>query len=308
MIAISNLLMFPTAAAGAYYAYENSDAVGKFIVLLLLGGSILTWIIMLDKGMTVSKARKLSENFMRRFNNTNSLVALREEAKHEAAPLARIYSAGIETLMNFKNSADYNPQRYTTILTDPQIDAVRTVLEREVCSQVFSLENRVGVLATLVSVSPLCGLFGTVWGIMIAFCSLAADGRANIGALAPGISGALLTTVVGLIVAIPSVIGYNLIGIGIRKVTVNMDNFTEEFISKLKLEQIALSDEKNQNPPAGNQPAAGGNFNGGNFAQTNQFGINPNGGMRANSGNMTPRAVNNYADNSGNMRDRKSVV
>jgi biopolymer transport protein TolQ len=73
---------------------------------------------------------------------------------------------------------------------------------------------------------------------MMAFTAVAAHGSANIGALAPGVSGALLTTVVGLVVAIPSLIGYNLLTVTIRKITVYMDNFTEEFIAKVKLEQL----------------------------------------------------------------------
>ena len=111
-------------------------------------------------------------------------------------------------------------------------------MEREVSDQILILEEKIGLLATAVSVSPFFGLFGTVWGVMIAFCGVAAKGRADISALAPGVSGALLTTVVGLLVAIPSLIGYNLLTITIRKITVYMDNFVEEFIAKVKLEQL----------------------------------------------------------------------
>ena len=93
-------------------------------------------------------------------------------------------------------------------------------------------------LQTAVSASPFLGLFGTVWGITIAFTNLASQGKADISTLAPGVSGALLTTVIALIVAIPSLVGYNIITAAIRKMTVQLDNFAEEFHSRLKIEQL----------------------------------------------------------------------
>ena len=126
------------------------------------------------------------------------------------------------------------------------------MLEREVSGQIQELETRIGLLATLVSVSPFCGLFGTVWGVMLAFCGIAAAGKSDFTALAPGVAGALLTTVAGLIVAIPSLVGYNLLTATIRNLTVTMDNFTEEFMVRIKLEQLALD----RNTPPGTAPVA----------------------------------------------------
>ena len=108
------------------------------------------------------------------------------------------------------------------------------------------IEERIGMLATAVSLAPFLGLFGTVWGVMIAFCGVASAGSANIQALAPGVAGALLTTVAGLVVAIPSLVGYNFLTQMIRKITVSMDNFSESFMARLKLEQLTARDpEKN---------------------------------------------------------------
>jgi biopolymer transport protein TolQ len=95
----------------------------------------------------------------------------------------------------------------------------------------------------MVSLSPFLGLFGTVWGVMMAFCGIAAAGKPDFFALAPGVAGALLTTVAGLVVAIPSLVGYNMLNGSIRQLTNMMDNFTEEFMVRLKLEQLEL--EKN---------------------------------------------------------------
>ena len=125
-------------------------------------------------------------------------------------------------------------------LSEAQYNAVEAVLEREVSSQIQELETRIGVLATLVSLSPFCGLFGTVWGVMMAFCGIAVAGKSDFTALAPGVAGALLTTVAGLVVAIPSLVGYNLLTGTIRNLTVSMDNFTEQFMVCVKLSQLNI--------------------------------------------------------------------
>ena len=120
-------------------------------------------------------------------------------------------------------------------------DAVEAVLENEVSNQLQQLETRIGMLATLVSLSPFLGLFGTVWGVMMAFCGIAVAGKSDFTALAPGVAGALLTTVAGLVVAIPSLVGYNLLGGTLRQLTIIMDNFTEQFMVTLKLSQLKLA-------------------------------------------------------------------
>ena len=126
-------------------------------------------------------------------------------------------------------------------LNATEIDVVRASLEQAVADQILELERKMIFLATAITISPFLGLFGTVWGIMLAFTDLAIMGKADIQTLAPGVSGALLTTVLGLLVAIPSVVGYNIITSLIKATIVQMDNFVEEFIVKLKIEQLSTS-------------------------------------------------------------------
>jgi biopolymer transport protein TolQ len=234
----------PLASAGPYYAFQQSDSVGKAVVLLLFTGSILTWTIMIEKGISLYRAKKASEAFIRGFRAGKSPLMFRREAEINISPVARVCEDGIEKLSEFYGISADDAARISGMggaageLTTARIEAVRTVLERQVSDQILGLEDKIGLLATAVSVSPFFGLFGTVWGVMMAFCGLASQGRADIAALAPGVSGALLTTVVGLVVAIPSLIGYNLLTITIRKITVYMDNFVEEFLAKIKLEQL----------------------------------------------------------------------
>jgi biopolymer transport protein ExbB/TolQ len=244
---MSSIINSVIAAQGVGYAFSHSDIVGQTIVVLLLFGSVLTWTIMLDKGLALHRAVKLSEHLVSLTRNSKTIFSLFRDARDNPSPIAQVYMAGIYKLMEFQNLSLEQVSMLQTQgalsqikLTHAQIDAIQTALEREVADQIMILEKRIGILGTAVSVSPFFGLFGTVWGIMMAFTGIASQGNASMNALAPGVSGALLTTVVGLVVAIPSLIGYNLLTVTIRKLTVYMDNFTEEFIAKVKLEQLEL--------------------------------------------------------------------
>ena len=245
-----------SSVPGVYYAYENSDSVGKAIVLLLLLGSVTTWTVMLDKGYSLSRAKRQSKRFLAMFKSNNRNLAtpgLVREGMGDSGPLGTIYSAGVEKLLEFyedgsRGSISFAGSPVTPVkLSAAQFDAIEAVLERAVSHQIEELEKRIGVLGTLVSLSPFCGLFGTVWGVMMAFCGIAAAGKADFTALAPGVAGALLTTVAGLVVAIPSLVGYNILNGTIRNMTTSMDNFTEEFMVRLKLEQLAIDSKGNSN-------------------------------------------------------------
>jgi len=239
-------IVIAAAEPSVYYAFEKSDLVGKSIVLLLFIFSIFTWTIMLEKGISLFRAKKASEKFIHVFRDKKYSLSILKHAKENLSPVTKVYEIGAEKLLDFYAITPDMAEFYGSArcplkkLSTAEIESVRTALERSVSDQILRIEDKMGFLSTAVSVSPFFGLFGTVWGIMMAFIALAIQGRADIGALAPGISGALLTTVVGLIVAIPSLMGYNLLSIVIRKITVYMDNFVEEFMAKLKLEQFDI--------------------------------------------------------------------
>ena len=254
------------ADAGVWYAFANSDAMGKGIVVLLFLSSMIAWFIMLERGLSLFRAKKLSERFANAFNNQHGMNSVLREGMDNPCPVARVYISGMEQLLEFygqtaeevRNSVPAANNRGPRKLSTAQLDAVQTAMEREISGQIFVIEERIGMLATAVSLAPFLGLFGTVWGVMIAFCGVASAGSANIQALAPGVAGALLTTVAGLIVAIPSLVGYNYLTYMIRKITVSMDNFSESFMARLKLEQLAVKEAEEKKPasPAGAPTAA----------------------------------------------------
>ena len=244
-----SFFIFAASAPGVYYAFENSDGVGKGIVVLLLIGSVFTWTVMLDKAMALYRAKKFSDYFIGQFRSNKKNVAassLLRESEHNDSPVSQVYAVGVNRLLEFYDSDRANAMVSGGInnrpvkLSEAQFNAIEAVMESAVSAQIQVLETRIGLLATLVSVSPFCGLFGTVWGVMLAFCGIAAAGKSDFTALAPGVAGALLTTVAGLIVAIPSLVGYNLLTSMIRTITIKMDNFTDEFLARIKLEQLSL--------------------------------------------------------------------
>ncbi len=245
-----NDLIFTVGASNVRYAFSNSDGMGQLVVGLLFLGSILTWTIMLEKGINLFKAKKISEDFMELFKKNKSVHLLLKDIEEKESPVSSVYEHGIMKLGDFyrMNKTDFiNLENCFAEkkLSLGEIEAIQTAMERSVSEEILKLEEGIGMLATAVSVSPFFGLFGTVWGVMMAFCGVAIAGNADISALAPGVSGALLTTVVGLLVAIPSLIGYNILTSMIRKITIYMDNFSDEFIAELKIEQLETF-EKNQ--------------------------------------------------------------
>ena len=247
------ILLLTVNSPGVYYAYLHSDNVGRAIVLLLIAFSIVTWSVMVDKWLSLSKDCKASKKlfYIISDNDNKSLSskAFNDSANALPGSVANVYFAGVDKLLEFyeKGYLRDNPglgghtQIHPTILCEAEYDAIEAALETQVSEEIKKLESKIGLLATFVSLSPFLGLFGTVWGVMMAFCGVAIAGKSDFTALAPGVAGALLTTVAGLVVAVPSLVGYNFINGKIKEVTVIMDNFVGEFMARLRLEQVELA-------------------------------------------------------------------
>jgi biopolymer transport protein ExbB/TolQ len=232
------------ASAGVYYAFENSDLCGKSIVVLMLVSSIVTWSIILEKWLSSKRLGSSSTAFVRSFTQKRTFLMSIEEAKNNVGPTARIYGAALARVVEFHGINEgqlsrmaRSGQKPDKPLNEPQLAVIRAAVDKEMSDQIRILETRMGVLGTCVSAPPFFGLFGTVWGVMLAFCSLAEKGRAEISALAPGVAGALLTTVAGLVVAIPALIGYNLLTAIISTQITELEDFSEQMMAQLKVEQ-----------------------------------------------------------------------
>ncbi|MBL7016520.1 MAG: MotA/TolQ/ExbB proton channel family protein [Kiritimatiellales bacterium] len=212
-----NGLMLPLFLGNVTQMFNQSALPGKLIVMILFISSVGVWYVMASKMIQLSRARKGSERFIALFRQKTN--PFEQGRRIPESPLNTLYEAGCEAI-----SAQGNPP-----LAAYQVEAVRAVVDRTMADEALLLEDGMGLLATAVTACPFLGLLGTVWGVMDAFGGMASSGAATLSAVAPGIAGALLTTVVGLVVALPSSIGYNMLTSRIRRLAVQMDNFAQEF-------------------------------------------------------------------------------
>jgi len=218
-----NGFMLPIHLGNVMLMFGQSALPGKVIVLILFASSIAAWYVMATKITQLSRARSGSDRFLRLFRDKPN--PFDEGVRIPQSPLNSIYEAGCSAVASEGGNN----------LTSHQIESVRAVVDRTMADEALLLEDQMGLLATAVSACPFLGLLGTVWGVMDAFGGMAASGAATLSAVAPGIAGALLTTVVGLLVALPSAIGYNLLTSRIRRLAVQMDNFSQEFAITVQL-------------------------------------------------------------------------
>jgi len=241
---IFNSMLVSLPIADVTSAFTDSTAPGKIIVILLFIGSAWAWTIMVTKGWQLKCASEATEDLLEAFRAERNPTALfMKREGYLGTPLDTIYEAGCTALGGELQAYGINPDDLLMgdmtsgghrHLSLSQLETLRAVVDRNVADEALNLEDQMGLLATAVSAAPFLGLLGTVWGVMDAFAGMAESGSAALSAVAPGISGALLTTIVGLLVALPSMVGYNLLSSKIRHISVQMDNFAQEFVSKIQ--------------------------------------------------------------------------
>jgi biopolymer transport protein ExbB/TolQ len=229
------------AGEGLVFALQRMDAIGACIFAALLMLSVLAWSIMITKFKQVNRAQKSSNVFWSNLKrDKNFLTMYNQGLKLEGCPLYEIYMAGCKELTGAVPKLEEEPELLRgsaasigvlNRINVAELERIKTALERAVAEQAVKLEAQIVVLGTSVTAAPFLGLLGTVYGIMEAFASIGMHGDTNIGTLAPGIAGALINTVAGLFVALPSLVGYNVLLGRIRTLTVNMDNFASELVT-----------------------------------------------------------------------------
>ncbi len=229
--------------AGIFASFHQSSAAGKFIVILLLAMSAWAWTVIVIKQRSLRMAKSRSEAFLAEYHSALHPAALYTEGKKMIgySPLHQIYNNACTALGASLEAASENADDLFVGNAIPRIkpseshiNAVRSAADRAVADQALLLEEQMGFLATAASAAPFLGLLGTVWGVMESFGGMTSSGSALLSDVAPGISAALLTTIVGLVVALPSSIGYNVLSDKIRRLTVLMDNFAQELTCDLE--------------------------------------------------------------------------
>ncbi|MBV8866787.1 MAG: MotA/TolQ/ExbB proton channel family protein [Acidobacteriaceae bacterium] len=216
---ILHLVLFP-ADLGLWDIIQNLRPVPLAVVAILILFSLFSWTIAFAKSSVFSRARRDNRNFLRAFRKAQSLQSLAVASEQfGSAPLVAVFDFGYgEIERQIK-------QRGALV----NKAAIERSLQLGISEEVTKLEMNMNWLATVASVSPFIGLFGTVWGIIDAFEGLGTAGSASLRAVAPGISEALVTTAIGLAAAIPAAIFYNIFGTRIKEIGTRMEDFAIEF-------------------------------------------------------------------------------
>ena len=225
-------------SGGLVYAFTQATLEGKLVLTALFVASIFSWSVMVTKMRVVRLARIQNERFLELFHSDRQPLKVYEsQVRFDGSPLFSIYRAGCKELaFHLLGSTEVDDTFWARLeiaerITSSQMRVVTTAMERAVGESALRLESQMILLATAVSGAPFLGLLGTVWGVMDTFSGVALAGTASLQAMAPGVSGALINTVTGLLVAIPAMFGYNFLVTSIRSLIVQNDNFAAELAS-----------------------------------------------------------------------------
>ncbi|NDC61272.1 MAG: protein TolQ [Betaproteobacteria bacterium] len=207
----------------------NASWVVQAVVLILLSVSVLSWAAIFRKLISLSNLKNLNEDFEREFwsgKSLNELFAAAQQNAKLCGPMERIFASGMREYQKLRERRISD----SGLLMDGARRAMRASLQREM----DAIEANLSMLASVGSVSPYVGLFGTVWGIMHAFTGLAALQQVTLAKVAPGIAEALVATAIGLFAAIPAVLAYNRFSRDIDRVANKLETFIEEFSNILQ--------------------------------------------------------------------------
>jgi len=230
------------AAAGEldfslFALFWAADWVVKAVMLGLLAASIWSWAIVVDKWVLFGRAGREMNRFEKVFWSGQSLDELYQTlSERPARGLAAVFVAAMK---EWKRSHEQGAASYIGVQV--RIDKV---LDVAIARETEGLEKRLGFLATVGSASPFVGLFGTVWGIMNSFQSIAVSESTNLAVVAPGIAEALFATALGLLAAIPAVIAYNKFSSDANKLVARLEGFADEFSTILSRQLDARGSQR----------------------------------------------------------------
>ncbi|MGH9464985.1 MAG: MotA/TolQ/ExbB proton channel family protein [Thermoanaerobaculia bacterium] len=203
------------------------------VALVLLGLSVASWSIMLGKYLQLQRAQSHTSTFLERFRNSQRFSEVAQEAKRlQASPLVGLFEAGYAEIDSQVKAARHPDERSPAAsYRMKSLVSLERTLRRATGAELGRLARGTAFLATTAAASPFIGLFGTVWGIMVAFQDIGVSGSTSLVAVAPGIAEALINTALGLVAAIPALLGYNYYAARLKGVRTDLDDFTLEFMN-----------------------------------------------------------------------------
>jgi biopolymer transport protein TolQ len=214
----------------------HASGVAKATLVLLALMSMVSWFVIGTKWLYLARAYKRSVNFVELFWRTQRLDDVWKATENDPpSPVSEVFRAGFVELAKLRKrrtEAGGDASAPETHIGD--IESIERSLARARTMAVTEMENKVPFLATTASSAPFIGLFGTVWGIMNSFRNIGAKGAANLATVAPGIAEALVATAIGLVAAIPAVMGYNYLSRRIRVISAEMETFTNDFLNIIR--------------------------------------------------------------------------
>ena len=199
--------------------FIRADFIVKSVILILIGCSIYSWAIVIEKFRLFKKINLESDEFEEKFWKSKSAETFYNNLPVNLEnPMALLFQDSMQTLLKAKNKSNLN-------------ERMSSVLEVNIEKQIVKLEKGFTFLATVGSTAPFIGLFGTVWGIMNSFQSIAISRNTSLAIVAPGIAEALFATALGLLAAIPAVVAYNKYNNDSKKYSQKLENFSKRFLS-----------------------------------------------------------------------------
>jgi biopolymer transport protein TolQ len=199
--------------------FIRADFIVKSVILMLIGCSIYSWAIIIEKFRSFKKINLETEEFEEKFWKSKSAETFYNSLPVNLEnPMALLFKDSMQTLLKAKNKSNLN-------------ERMSNMLEVNIEKQMVTLEKGFTFLATVGSTAPFIGLFGTVWGIMNSFQSIAISRNTSLAIVAPGIAEALFATALGLLAAIPAVVAYNKFNNDAKKYSQKLENFSKRFLS-----------------------------------------------------------------------------
>jgi len=213
--------------------FEHCDIVGQVITTLLAVFSIFAWAVMFGKRSELNTLRQLNRSFERHLRDQKNILDLPESLRERRdIPYADLFSDAVEAYWRaaaIGKERGIDNSRY-------RLEHAENALQRALARQTLHYESNMIFLASIVSGAPFLGLLGTVWGVMDAFSAVSLQQTASIQTLAPGVSAALLTTISGLLVAIPCLFGYNLLLASTKRLITELENYASSLADRIELE------------------------------------------------------------------------
>ena len=199
--------------------FIRADFIVKAVILMLIGCSIYSWAIIIEKFKLFKKINAESEEFEDKFWKSKSAETFYNNLPEDLEnPMGLLFKDSMQTILKAKSKSNLN-------------EKLSSVLEVNIEKQITKLDKGFTFLATVGSTAPFIGLFGTVWGIMNSFQSIAISRNTSLAIVAPGIAEALFATALGLLAAIPAVVAYNKFNNDSKKYSQKLENFSKRFLS-----------------------------------------------------------------------------